>query len=43
VEGQNITTTIPEPASIMLLSLGLTGTLATRFKAWRRKSERRRN
>jgi hypothetical protein len=43
VEGQNITTTIPEPTSIMLLSLGLTGTLATRFKAWRRKSERRRN
>ena len=34
VEGEPISTPIPEPASIILLSLGLTGTLATRFKAW---------
>jgi hypothetical protein len=43
VEGQSVTTTIPEPSSILLLSLGLTSTLAARFKAWRRKPELRRD
>lgn len=43
VEGQSIATPIPEPASIMTLSLGLTATLATRFRAWRRKPRRRRD
>ncbi len=43
VEGQNIATPVLEPASVLLLSLGLTGTLANRFKARRRKAERRRD
>jgi hypothetical protein len=41
VEGQGITTPVPEPASIMLLSLGLGGAVATRIKASRRKLESR--
>jgi hypothetical protein len=43
VEGQNIATPIPEPGSIVLFSLGLTGALATRFKVWWRKTERGRH
>jgi PEP-CTERM motif len=43
VEGQAITTPIPEPASILLLSLGLTGSIATRFNARRGKSGSRRD
>jgi hypothetical protein len=39
IEGQSITTPVPEPASMLLLSLGLTGALATRYGAWRRKPE----
>lgn len=43
IEGQRITTPVPEPASMLLFSLGLTGTLATRVKAWRRKPTRLRD
>jgi len=43
IEGQHIATPVPEPASILLLSLGLTGTLASRVKAWRRKPARLRD
>lgn len=43
VEGQNVTTPVPEPGSIVLFSLGLTGALATRFKAWRLKAARSRH
>jgi hypothetical protein len=43
VEGQSITTPVPEPTSVMLLGLGLSGTVATTLKASRRRAERRRD
>lgn len=36
VEGQSIVETIPEPSSMLLLSIGLTGSIAIRLTGWRR-------